>query len=125
MTDLVFVYGTLLSGEANHHLLKGATFCGTHTTIPKFRMLHLGSYPGVVSNGSHAIHGEIYEIDKRILKQLDRLEDYPILYDRKRIQTPWGRTWIYLYLGERDGYAVIPSGSWRGQSRQVGKFSLY
>ena len=125
MRNLVFVYGTLRSGEVNHHLLAGATYCGKHATLPRYRMLHLGAYPGVVEGGSTVIRGEIYRIDKRQFMWLDRLEAYPTLYKRKLIDTRWGKAWIYLYRGNRNGRMTIPSGDWSGKSRQSGPFSLY
>ena len=124
MSDLVFVYGTLRRDEANHHLLSDAEFCGKHLTRPSYRMLHLGTYPGVVAGGSTAIEGEVYRVDQKGLAHLDRLEAYPRLYTRKLIPTPWGRAWIYLSRGVRANRARIPSGSWDGESMSRGPFSL-
>lgn len=124
MQTRVFVYGTLMRGEANHHLLSDAEYLGTWTTHPGFRMLHLGHYPGIVPVGGSAIEGEVYSVGKAHLIQLDRLEDCPRLYRRKQLSTPWGPAWIYLYQGERANRSVIASGNWRGQSRQIGRFRL-
>ena len=117
MFDLVFVYGTLRQGEVNHHLLSGAEFCGKHVTRARYKMLHLGAYPGVVEGGSTAIVGEIYRVDRKRFVQLDRLEAYPSLYNRKLIPSPWGRAWIYLYRGNRSQRALIASGDWMGQTK--------
>ncbi len=124
MSDLVFVYGTLRRGEANHHLLSGAEFCGLHLTRPRYRMLHLGTYPGVVSGGSTAIEGEVYRVDGRGLVDLDRLEAYPRLYRKGLIPTLWGRAWIYLYRGSRDHRAQIPTGRWCGATMCCRPFKL-
>lgn len=124
MIELVFVYGTLRRGEANHHLLSDAEYCGTHLTRPRYRMLHLGTYPGVVTGGSTAIEGEIYRVDTKGLVKLDRLEAYPRLYTRKLIPTEWGRAWIYLYRGNRSSRSVIPTGVWCGETMSCGPFSL-
>jgi gamma-glutamylcyclotransferase (GGCT)/AIG2-like uncharacterized protein YtfP len=124
LIDLVFVYGTLRKGEANHRLLSVAEYCGWHTTRPCYRMLHLGTYPGVVEGGSTAIKGEVYRVNKKMVVQLDRLEACPRLYRKKMIPTPWGRAWIYIYRGIRDKRAVIPSGSWRGEVMARGPFTL-
>jgi gamma-glutamylcyclotransferase (GGCT)/AIG2-like uncharacterized protein YtfP len=112
MSQLVFVYGTLRSGEINSQLLAEANFCGTHRTSPRFRMLDLGDYPGVIEPGTSAITGEIYRVNPQQLRQLDQLEEYPQLYTRKQIATPWGLAWIYLYKGDRGRYEVIASGDW-------------
>lgn len=125
MLEQVFVYGTLRRGEVNHHLLGGAVFVGQHMTPPCYRMLHLGAYPGVVEGGRVCIAGEIYRVDRQQLVQLDKLEAYPTLFTRKLIPSPWGRAWIYLFRGRRQGRAVIPGGNWLGQTKQSGPFSLY
>ena len=124
MIDLVFVYGTLRRGEVNHHLLSDAEYCGVHLTLPRYRMLHLGTYPGVVAGGATPIEGEVYRVDGNGLVLLDRLEAYPRLYTRKLIPTSWGRAWIYLYRGSRHSRSVIPSGVWCGHTMSCGPFSL-
>ncbi|XP_032590090.1 putative gamma-glutamylcyclotransferase CG2811 isoform X2 [Drosophila grimshawi] len=88
----VFVYGTLKSGEPNHHwlttkangfsrfLAKGATstkfplVIGTRYNIP-----FLLNKQGVGNN----IQGEIYEVDATMFQKLDELEEYPRYYDRE------------------------------------------
>jgi gamma-glutamylcyclotransferase (GGCT)/AIG2-like uncharacterized protein YtfP len=118
----VFVYGTLLAGEVNHHLLAGCELLGRHRTDPRFTMLDLGAYPGVARGGSTAIAGEIYRVDSKRLELLDRLEDYPRLYDRVLIPSPYGRAWIYPYRGRVNGRAVIRSGDWRTLTANPGSF---
>ncbi len=108
----VFVYGTLRQGQANETFLSGASLLGPHRTAPCFRMLDLGPYPGVVSGGTTAIHGEVYAIDGQVLALLDRLEDYPTSYDRQRIPTPWGPAFIYLYRRPVPKARLVPSGDW-------------
>ncbi|HYN79683.1 MAG TPA: gamma-glutamylcyclotransferase family protein [Lamprocystis sp. (in: g-proteobacteria)] len=113
MDHRVFVYGTLLRGEVNHHLLAGARFLGPHRTDPCFCLLRVGAYPGVVRAGGDAIRGEVFQVDTAGLRRLDRLEEYPRLYDRQLILTPYGRAWIYLYRGPRADRPVIHRGDWR------------
>jgi gamma-glutamylcyclotransferase (GGCT)/AIG2-like uncharacterized protein YtfP len=109
----VFVYGTLLRGDVNHPLLQGARFLGEHRTRPCFTMYALGAYPGVAGGGRTAVTGEVFRVDGAGLKRLDRLEDYPRLYDRQLIPTPYGRAWIYLYRGDLRDRPVIQGGDWR------------
>ena len=113
MHHRVFVYGTLLRGEVNHDLLDGAPLLGEHRTEPRFTLLLLGAYPGLIGGGRTAVFGEVYRVDEAGLLRLDRLEDYPRLYDRGQIPTPYGRAWVYLYRGRIRNRPVIGSGDWR------------
>lgn len=95
---LVFVYGTLKRSEPNHHVIDPNLHTSPDTTgVSKF----IGSarterkYPLVIGTRfnipflldregvGHQIRGEIYEVDERVLKKLDALEDYPSFYDRE------------------------------------------
>lgn len=114
---LVFVYGTLLRGELNHHLLAAGELVGAHRTESAYTLFQLGGYPGVVRGGSTSIAGEVYRVDQCTLGLLDRLEAYPRLYDRIAIQTPYGRAWAYVYRGSVAGRPVIQSGDWRDHVR--------
>jgi gamma-glutamylcyclotransferase (GGCT)/AIG2-like uncharacterized protein YtfP len=116
MEHQVFVYGTLLAGEVNHHLLAGAEYLGAHRTERCFTLVNLGAYPGLVSGGRTAVVGEVYRVDGAGLRMLDRLEDYPRLYDRRLIQTRFGRAWAYLYRGSTANRRVLPGGDWREHS---------
>jgi gamma-glutamylcyclotransferase (GGCT)/AIG2-like uncharacterized protein YtfP len=116
MDHRVFVYGTLLRGEVNHHLLAGACCLGPHRTEPRFTLLVLGAYPGLVGGGDTAVHGEVYSVDAAGLRRLDQLEDYPRLYHRKVIQTAYGKAWVYLYRGARRDRPHLADGDWRRYS---------
>lgn len=120
MEHLVFVYGTLLSGGINHHLLAGAECLGTHRTQPCFTLVHLGAYPGLISGGHTAVFGEVYRVDATGLRTLDRLEDYPRLYGRRLVSTCFGRAWTYLYRGSVVDRPLLRSGDWREVSSASG-----
>jgi len=113
MHHRVFVYGTLLRGEVNHQRLAGAELLGDCRTEPCFTLFNLGAYPGLGRGGRTAVAGEVYRVDGAGLKFLDRLEDYPRLYDRQLIPTPFGRAWVYLYRGDLSDRPVIRRGDWR------------
>jgi gamma-glutamylaminecyclotransferase len=113
MWHRVFVYGTLLAGEVNHRLLAGAVLLGPWRTPPRYTLYDLGAYPGVARSGCTAIVGEVYAIDRQCLGRLDTLEEYPRLYDREPIPTPYGLAWIYLYRGRLADRRAIPGGDWR------------
>ena len=120
MEHRVFVYGTLLRGEGNHRLLTGAVYLGAHRTEPCFTLYALGGYPGLVAAGTTAVCGEVYCVDDAGLRLLDQLEDYPRLFGRRLMPTPYGRAWVYLYRGPVRDRSVIRSGDWRNLSGSGG-----
>jgi gamma-glutamylcyclotransferase (GGCT)/AIG2-like uncharacterized protein YtfP len=119
MEHRVFVYGTLLRGESNHRLLAGAELLGAHRTAPCFALYDLGTYPGLTRGGRTAVLGEVYRVSTADLCRLDRLEDYPWLYTRESIPSPWGPVWVYCYRGRIRNRPLIPSGDWRSLTRDA------
>lgn len=89
MSNLVFVYGTLLSGMRNHTILRNAEFKGGGVTADRFSLFAHAAYPAITLEKRNHIEGELYEVDEHIMKRLDYLEGYdpeniePSLYERK------------------------------------------
>lgn len=109
---LVFVYGTLRRGGANHYMLSDSNFLGRYTTEPLYTMFRLGQFPAVVARGNNTISGEIYRVSDEVFGLLDELNCYPSVFSRQLIHTPAGHTWIYLYnrlVGTGD---VVSHGDW-------------
>lgn len=111
MQHLLFVYGTLRSGECNHHLLETSQLLGSHETLPEYTLYDLGAYPAVIE-GHSAIQGEVYLIDDATLAEVDKLENVPVEYRREQIDTPFGTAWIYLYQDVSQLSEMISSGDW-------------
>lgn len=111
----VFTYGTLLSGEPNHRVLRGSRCIGPAHTPPRFRLVDLGAFPGMLAEGHTSVEGELYEVDDDVLAALDRLEGHPRFYLRAPIiLAGWRRAETYLFPAARAaGRAVIESGDWR------------
>ncbi len=112
---LVFVYGTLLSGEGNHGLLARARRLGSATTHADYELFDVGGYPGMVVGGRTSIRGEVYGVDDVILSRLDTLEGHPDYYQRTTMQLADGRD-VQAYVLPEDearGCPRIPSGDWR------------
>lgn len=111
----VAVYGTLKRGECNHHWLAGAPFLG-RTRVPGLELYNLGDYPMAVPSPDPRarIHAELYRVDAAGLARLDVLEDYPHLYERRRLQSADGRlAWIYLGRAEQvRGCRRVPFNDW-------------
>ena len=109
----VFVYGTLRRGQPNHHLLDRAPIATTRTR-PEFDLVSLGAFPAMVAGGCTAVVGEVYEVDGRTLRALDRLEGHPRFYERRAIRLEDGHAVLaYLLSPEQArGRPRIPSGDW-------------
>jgi len=86
MEHLIFVYGTLRKGFGNHHLLENAEFLGTGRTKEKYKMTANGIPFVSKSEPVSYIIGEVYEVDKKTLKRLDRLEGHPDWYKREKVK---------------------------------------
>lgn len=83
MSYRVFVYGTLMKGRYNHdRYLRGQKYLG-RAVLHGYAMYSLGSYPGIVPEEGEKVLGEVYEVDEKTLRRLDRLEDNGRLYTRR------------------------------------------
>jgi gamma-glutamylaminecyclotransferase len=115
----VFVYGTLLRGEANHDRLTGCRFGGDARTAPLFSLLDLGPYPALVTGGVTAVAGELYLVPPQRLEELDRFEGHPALYLRSRIRLERGFAQAYLAsTGRIMTGRAIAGGDWRRRHLQ-------
>lgn len=71
---LMFLNGTAMSGQADHHTIEGAIFIGAARTAARYRFIAVGGrFPGLlpVGQGGAAIVGELYDISEATL--VDRL----------------------------------------------------
>jgi gamma-glutamylaminecyclotransferase len=113
----VFVYGTLLRGEINHHHLASAPLLRDAQTPPAFTLHDLGHCPGLVRGGTHVVVGELYAVDEPTLAALDRLEGHPRFYLRTLVDLDAGAAALTYLLrpAQVEGTPIIASGSWRGR----------
>lgn len=114
---LVFVYGTLKRGQANHHLLKGGRWQG-RAALAGLALYDLGPFPMAIANGDATswLEGEVYAVGTELLDRLDRFEGVPRLYERQAHTLADGRT-VWVYVGRaRQVRQVrrIRSGCWTG-----------
>ena len=127
--QLVFVYGTLMSGHGNHRILGGARYVSdASTTDSTWTMVDLHAFPGVLSGGSDSIQGEVYEVNTATVCRMDRLEGHPRFYRRRLVKvTLWDGdgpqhvdAWMYVLPRDRYGSErVVPGGDWRGREHVV------
>ena len=109
----VFVYGTLIAGEANAHWAGNARRQKAWTTGTIY---DTGCrFPAFVKRGRTHVKGEVLTVDDDGFKSMDRLEGYPRLYRREQIQVHLvggGNVlaWVYIMNNLRKDAPVIESG---------------
>lgn len=129
----VFVYGTLLRGEANHYLLERAE-CVAADAVAKGLALYVthprAAFPYAQRTEPNGrVRGEVWRVDAATLVQLDRLEgvasghymrELRDVHDLGRpVDAPPLRAWVYIAAEPLRRCARIPSGSWRAHRRGV------
>jgi len=70
---LLFVYGSLKRGQANHGELVAARFVAPARTAPRFALRMIDGYPALVA-GDRSIVGELYQLSPAALAELDDFE---------------------------------------------------
>ena len=108
----VFVYGTLMTGEANHHYLDNSKLL-CKATIDGYDMYDVGYYPAIVP-GDNQIRGELYQVPIEDLPSMDRLEGEGKLYLKKceRVSDAKGVktfAFTYIYLKDTENLRWIPA----------------
>ena len=66
----MFLNGTAMAGQRDHHAVAGATFVGPARTAPGYRFFAVrDEFPGLlpVDAGGESINGELYEMTEAIL----------------------------------------------------------
>jgi len=111
-SDLLFVYGTLKRGLANHLQLGGAPCLG-EAVMPGIDLHDLGPFPMAIA-GSGCAHGEVYRVEPPQLADVDRFEGVPRLYERRRLPLQDGRlAWIYLGQARQVRHSpLLAAGRW-------------
>lgn len=85
METFLFVYGTLITGNENHHFLSDETFL-TNCELNNYTMYELGGYPGIKPQEGCRVKGELYTVKPDTILRLDFLEDEGLLYKRTNVQ---------------------------------------
>ena len=107
-TRKVFVYGTLMKGENNHHFLENSKCLGI-SAIEGYEMYNVGGYPAIIP-GESTIPGELYEVHESDMRNIDMLEGEGSLYIRKcKETTDKSLAYIYEYAQDTEGLEKIDS----------------
>jgi gamma-glutamylcyclotransferase (GGCT)/AIG2-like uncharacterized protein YtfP len=122
----VFVYGTLLPGEANYHVIAPYVIDSRPGSV-RGSLYDYGPYPGLVLDGEGLAAGEWLTVSEEALDPLDELEGYygpgqDNEYERVYVAdavNPQLSGWVYVWNDSR-GCPRIQDGSWRDHARRKG-----
>lgn len=118
-THIVAVYGSLREGLSHHELVADCKRIGLGW-LTGFRMHNLGDFPAIVPtlDESGRIRVEWYEVSDQLLGELDSLFKFDKSalpsseHTRKRIFTPYGKGWIYIYNQPLGNAPYMEAGDW-------------
>ena len=116
-TVKLIVYGTLLSGERNHHFCRNAVKITPCTVIGTLYDTGYG-FPAFQAEGNTSVKAELIELTIADWAAVDRLEGYPRLYDRQLMQAmlaDGGETtgWVYIMNTLPPRASIIKNGNWK------------
>ena len=116
-TVKLIVYGTLMSGERNHHFCRNAVNITPCTVTGTLYDTGYG-FPAFMPEGDGLVEAELIEIPLAEWADVDRLEGYPRLYDRQLLQATLAdgseaTGWVYVMNALPEQAKVIESGSWK------------
>ena len=127
MTTILFVYGTLKRGLRNHQLIADQQFLGEATSEPRYRVIDLGPYPGLVRDEANglAVKGELWAVGDCCLAELDDFEEESHTFRRGPVALAGREGEVFAYFwnrpvpeGARSG-SELPFPEVRGQRSEV------
>ena len=112
--DILFVYGSLQSGQAANRLLveQGACYVAP-ARLAGYALYDLGSFPGIRHSPLHAVSGEAWRVPPEALPALDRYEGEGFLYARRQVELElegqgFHQAYAYVYLHAPDPGRRVP-----------------
>ena len=111
-STILFVYGTLKRGLRNHRLLADQEFLGEAVTEPRYRVIDLGPYPGLVTDPAAglAVRGELWAVTECCLEELDEFEQDAGAFVREPVAIATRDDVVYAYFWNRP----VPEGTASG-----------
>jgi len=109
--QLLFVYGSLKRGHANHEQLRSAEYLSRARTAASFALRVIDGYPALVP-GTRAIEGELYRIGVQALHALDEFEGQA--YVRREVALECEQRALAYLASEPDAGVPYPEDNWAG-----------
>lgn len=123
----LFVYGTLMRGQAAANKLEGYTFKGVFR-LADYAMYNLGSYPGIKPCLGENVIGELYEIPTEAIEKLDMYEGEGSLYVREEVRISREgeetKAIVYVYNDDVDGFELMRE-PWNAEGRDYVWYAGY
>jgi len=124
--QLLFVYGTLMSGFSGHAAFLVDSQFISHGILYGARLVHLEEgFPGALE-GEGQILGEVYRVDEFTLKAIDLYEEFNEPFPEKSFylrklkpvwlipMNEWVEAWVYLLNPKLVvEFTEVPGGNWR------------
>ena len=122
-TVKLIVYGTLLSGERNHHFCRNAVNITPCTVTGTLYDTGYG-FPAFQAEGNTSVKAELIELTIADWAAVDRLEGYPRLYDRQLYPAKIANGtevsgWVYVMHNLPEMAKIIDSGSWKKYRKET------
>lgn len=113
MKTILFVYGTLKRGGSNVRLMAGQEFHCEAITEPRYRLIDLGSHPGMIRDDANglAVAGELWAVDAPSLAALDAFEEIPGPFVREAVAIAGRGDVVQAYYWNRE----VPTGARSGK----------
>ncbi|MFC5049300.1 gamma-glutamylcyclotransferase [Rubritalea spongiae] len=111
--ERVFVYGSLRKGASNAHRMAKANFLCKAMVAGE--LYQVSWYPGLVLNGASPVIGEVYEVPRKLMDDLDAYEGSEYRRLRRMVTDSGGaqhEVWIYEFIADAKNLQKIPSGDW-------------
>jgi gamma-glutamylcyclotransferase (GGCT)/AIG2-like uncharacterized protein YtfP len=115
----LFVYGTLLPDEPDHHLIADAKELGPAKTKPIYHLVELQTSAALLEGGRTEIVGALYELDVHALAACDIKREHPVLYKRQKVLlSDDSEAWSYfLSVDQTRGRRRVRHGDWKNRFR--------
>ena len=110
----LFVYGILRRQYGAGRLLSDDEYKGEYKTAPKYTMISLNAFPGMLKDGDNSITGDLFETSLDTIAKTDIMEGHPTFYERQEVDLEDG-TIAEAYFLPREEYGNYPevkSGDW-------------
>ena len=112
----IFIYGSLKKGGRERGLResKDCKYLGTAiTTDSIFNLIDLGKFPTITMDGKYKIQGELWSVTNEKLRELDKIEGYPMIYTKTLVNTSLGEAETYLLTDKSWEIYSVNEFSWK------------